>query len=189
LKNSKQSNKLRQFSPKFLNYKRDMQKNLVIIRHAKAKEMKDEEADFDRELHKKGISHANMMGRLLKNLHLFPDKIYSSPALRTQMTAEIFAEVLGYEKGKLIFEQNIYEASTSILLEIVNNFDESAHTVFLVGHNPGLTLLADYLCSETVEFIPTTGMVYITFEVDTWKMLSKELGQLVWLKSPKEIEN
>ncbi len=164
-----------------------MQKELLIIRHAKAKEMKVGQADFDRKLSKKGISHAHMMSQILTELSIIPDKIYSSPARRTTMTAEIFAENLNYPQDQLIFDKNIYEAGVSTLLEIVNQMDEAARLTCLVGHNPGLTLLADYLCDSGVEFIPTCGMAYLKFEVDSWQAVSQTTGNLIWLKTPKMI--
>lgn len=162
-----------------------MKKKLLIIRHAKAKEIKPGQADFDRKLSAKGISHAHLMANQLLELGIKADKMYVSPARRTVMTADIFAEVLSYTSDHFIFEKNIYEASFQTLLNIVNQFDEQAETAFIIGHNPGLTYLADYLCGGGIEFIPTTGIAYISFELEKWAWISEGTGNLLWLKTPK----
>lgn len=164
-----------------------MQRNLIIVRHAKAKEITTGQADFDRKLSKRGVSDAHLIGQMLKELAIQPDKIYASPSRRTTMTANILAEELAYPADELIFDHEIYEASSNTLLNIVNNFDDHIKVAFLIGHNPGLTLLADYLSNANIEFIPTSGMVNLVFEMESWKMVSKDLGSLVWFKSPKMI--
>lgn len=164
-----------------------MQKTLLIIRHAKAKEIKIGQADFERKLSKKGIGHANTMANILEEIQVKPDKIYASPAQRTKMTAEIFAETLQHSLDNLVFKKDIYEASSNTLLDIVTNFDDHVQVAFIVGHNPGVTLLADDLTEAGVDFIPTCGMALITFEIDSWRMVSRGLGSLVWLKKPKMI--
>lgn len=162
-----------------------MGKQLFIIRHSKAKEIKVAQRDFDRELSAKGIGHAHLMANQLVELGIGVQKMYVSPARRTVMTARIFSEVLSYPLADIIYDKRIYEASLQTLLSLVNTFDEASDTVFLIGHNPGLTYLADHLSYESVEFLPTTGIAYISFEVDEWALLSGGLGKLEWLKTPK----
>ena len=162
-----------------------MQKSLYIIRHSKAKLIKSGQNDFDRKLSKKGIGHAQIMGDFLLKMGVEPDKFYVSPARRTKMTAETIAEMLKYDKENFIFENNIYEAGTKTLLDVVNNFDDQANTVFLIGHNPGLTMLADYLGDTEIGFMPTSGIVYLTFNIESWKHVSKGTGLFRWHKSPK----
>ncbi|NJL15573.1 MAG: hypothetical protein HC913_22905 [Microscillaceae bacterium] len=77
-----------------------MSKQLCLIRHAKAKEIKPEQADFDRKLAKRGRADAEVMAQQLLSLSLKPDLLYCSPAERTRETVEIFAQVLGYATEK-----------------------------------------------------------------------------------------
>lgn len=164
-----------------------MQRELLIIRHAKAEEIQSGQDDFDRALKKRGLRDSEKMAKLLFERQLNPDLICSSPAKRTTMTAEIMAEILGYDKEKISFEQDIYEAGLSTLLHITNQLPDEAKRIYMVGHNPGFTLLADYLGDERVDFIPTCGIVYLRFELETWTMLTQGLGHTVWVEIPKEI--
>ncbi|GAB4407657.1 MAG: phosphohistidine phosphatase SixA [Microscillaceae bacterium] len=162
-----------------------MSKQLCLIRHAKAKEIKPEQVDFDRKLAKRGRADAEAMAQQLLPLGLKPTLIYSSPAERTRETAEIFAQVLGYAPEKIVHVPEVYEANLQTLLEVVNKMSDEADTALLVGHNPGLTVLADYLSPTEVAFLPTTGMALFEFEVDSWSEISGSTGTLLWLKNPK----
>ena len=164
-----------------------MQREILIIRHAKAEEIRYGQNDFDRALKKRGLRDSDKMGNLLLNRQLNPDLICSSPAKRTTMTAEIMADILGYDKDKILFKSEIYEAGLITLLNIVNSFPDDAQRIYMVGHNPGFTMLADYLGDQNIDFIPTCGIAYIRFELDSWTMVSKGLGQTVWLEIPKAI--
>jgi phosphohistidine phosphatase len=164
-----------------------MPKHLWIIRHAKAKDIEFGEADFDRKLSKRGKEDAEEMANELKKKGILPDKIYVSPAKRTRKTAEIMAEVLNYSEDNLVEIAGIYEASQQTLLKIINSFDDDANQVLLIGHNPGLTLVADYLSDKDIDFLPTCGVAYIQFDFDSWQLVSRNTGKLQWLKSPKEI--
>jgi len=162
-----------------------MSKHLFIIRHAKTEEIQMEQDDFDRGLLPRGHSDANLIAKTLIELHHLPDKIYSSPAMRTTQTARIFCEVMKINFQEIVFEDSIYEASLQALLNLIVNFDESAEKVFLIGHNPSLCMLADYLTEEEIYSLPTSGTVYIRFEIEKWGEISKGLGHLEWLKTPK----
>jgi phosphohistidine phosphatase len=164
-----------------------MPKHLWIIRHAKAKDIEFGEADFERKLSKRGKEDAEEMAIELKKKGISPDKIYVSPAKRTRKTAEIMAEVLNYPIDNLVEIAGIYEASQQTLAKIIHNFDDSVSQVLLIGHNPGLTLVADYLSDQEIDFLPTCGVAYIQFEVDSWQLISRNTGKFQWLKSPKEI--
>ena len=137
-------------------------KKLVIIRHAKAEVNDGSIDDFDRDLNERGFKDALFMGTFLKDKNLIPDLIMSSPAKRAMMTADLIAKEVKYEKS--IFPNNyIYEAYVDALQEIVSYIHDDNDTVFLIGHNPGVSALAYMLC-DLKESIPTCATVEIAFE-------------------------
>ncbi len=166
-----------------------MSKDLFIIRHAKTEQASLGQADFERQLTERGHTDAQLMGKMLKELDIKPDKIYASPAVRTTQTAQILCQSLAISLETIIFEPSIYEASLKTLFELVSQFDEEVHCAFIVGHNPGLMLLADYLSSTSVDFMPTSGTLYLHFEIDTWQEVSAGLGQHKWFKTPKMLKS
>jgi phosphohistidine phosphatase len=159
-------------------------RKLVIIRHAKSDWEDKNLDDFERPLNTRGLKNAPFMGKFLKEKKLTPDLIISSPATRAITTAEIIAKEVGYEK-EITQNQYIYEAYVNTLQEIVSYIHDDNETVFLVGHNPGVSALA-YMLSELKESIPTCATVEINFSVDSWMDVSRENGKLISYDFPKK---
>ena len=161
-----------------------MGKNLLIIRHAKAIQYGYED-DFNRKLRKKGIAQIEKMSSTLAALKVYPDKIVSSAALRTKQTAEEFAKHLKYPLENIVLEQVMYDAYVENILKVINHLDNQYQTVFMIGHNPTFSYLADYLTGENQYVLPTCGMVNVYFQTNDWAEVSGGLGETVWFKYPK----
>ena len=58
----------------------------------------------------------------------------------------------------------------------------------LIGHNPGLLLLAEYLTTFTHGSIPTCGVVGIELMIDDWKDIHKDCGKLLFFEMPNKKE-
>ncbi len=159
-------------------------KKLLIIRHAKSDWDDDTIDDYDRPLNKKGLKNAPFMGGILKQKGIKPDKIISSPALRAITTAQLIAKEIEYEKT-ITPNQYIYEAYVNSLQEIVEYLHDSDDTVFLVGHNPGVSALAYVMCGLT-EQLPTCAIVEINFECDSWLDANKQNAKLISYEYPKK---
>ncbi|MDN3588900.1 histidine phosphatase family protein [Pedobacter aquatilis] len=163
-----------------------MAKQLLLVRHGKSDWGNLGLKDFDRPLNKRGKENAPEMAERLINRGFKFDLIVSSPAKRAKSTAKFFAEA--YQVEEIQYEESIYEASSSTLLKVVNNLDDSANTVLMLGHNPGFTDLANELSDADIYNIPTAGMVLISFPFDSWQMVSKGTGDLVFFDYPKNTD-
>ncbi|WP_231489832.1 histidine phosphatase family protein [Pedobacter sp. Leaf170] len=160
-----------------------MAKQLLLVRHGKSDWGNLDLKDFDRPLNKRGKENApEMAERLLKKGFKF-DLIVSSPAKRAKTTAKFFAEA--YNVDDIRYEESIYEANTTTLLKVVNGLDDAANIIVMFGHNPGFTDLANELSDADIYNIPTAGMVLMSFPFDSWKMVSKGTGELVFFDYPK----
>jgi phosphohistidine phosphatase len=163
-----------------------MAKKLLLVRHGKSDWGNLDLKDFDRPLNKRGKENApEMAERLLEKGFNF-DLIVSSPAKRAKSTAKYFAEA--YKVDQIQFEESIYEANTTALLKVVNDLNDAANTVIMFGHNPGFTDFANELSNADIYNIPTAGMVLIYFPFDSWKMVSKGTGELVFFDYPKNTD-
>ncbi|WP_418641144.1 SixA phosphatase family protein [Sulfurimonas sp. ST-27] len=160
-------------------------KTLYIIRHAKSSWKNMDLDDFDRPLNKRGRHDAPMMGERLRKKKSMPDLILSSPAKRAKMTAESIAKKVHYNKKKIVYDQNIYEADVSTLEDILMDIDDKYNTVFLVGHNPGLNELAEHYAGYT-ENLPTCGIVSIAFTCKQWKDIDSDNAKLLFIDYPKK---
>lgn len=160
-----------------------MAKQLLLVRHGKSDWGNLDLKDFDRPLNKRGKENAPEMAERLINRGFKIDQIVSSPAKRAKSTAKYFAEA--YQIDQIQFEESIYEANTTALLKVVNGLNDAADQVVMFGHNPGFTDFANELSGADIYNIPTAGMVLISFPFDSWQMVSKGTGDLVFFDYPK----
>lgn len=164
-------------------------KKLILIRHAKSDWNSDAKTDFERPLNKRGHKDASEMAERLLNKHLIPQLLVSSPAVRAYTTAKYFAEAFNIDKKLIKTELEIYEASPSTLLKVINDLDNKYDFVALFGHNPGITNLAISLCDTNVYDMPTCGLILIEFPFDDWKLISKNTGEEKLYDFPKNEED
>jgi phosphohistidine phosphatase len=164
-------------------------RELFLIRHAKSSWDDPTLADFDRPLNKRGREDAPLMGRFLKKSGIKPDLIVSSPAKRAKKTARIVAEELGYDKDDILFVDGIYEASLQSLIYTVCGFPDEAKRVMLVGHNPGITELANALGDVAIDNVPTAGIVGIALDAEQWREARRMKGHTVLFEYPKKIKS
>jgi phosphohistidine phosphatase len=162
-------------------YCSDMKK-LLLISHAKATH-DNAYKDFERPLTDRGIKDAEFMaGKILED-KIVPQVLFTSPAIRTLATADIFSEFLSLSKPKQ--DGRIYEASRVTLLDVINGFDDKHDFIGLVGHNPTIEDISHYLTKIPLGF-PTCGVALIEFPFDSWKMVSGGTGTLKWHAGPKD---
>ncbi len=145
-------------------------KTLTILRHAKSSWDSPSLADSERPLNKRGERDAPVMARRIQESGIRPSLILSSPAVRAWTTARIVAKALGYPLEFLQRERDLYLASCSQLLSIVARQDEGFNNLMIVGHNPGLTDLVNYLLPGTTGNLPTSGVVSVKIGSDTWDL-------------------
>ena len=111
-----------------------MTHELLLLRHAKSDWAVDMD-DFSRPLKKRGRRAAKQVGRWLREQHLIPDTILSSPATRALATAQRVCRQLDIDESAIICDPRIYEADAKTLLAVLKNLRHERR-VLLVGHNP-----------------------------------------------------
>lgn len=113
------------------------------------------------------------------------DALVSSPATRAIETAKYFASALKIEESSIFLKKNIYDASISDLLEVINALPESLKSVMLFGHNPGFSQLAYYLTGQPIE-MPTCSIVHIEIAQEKWQHIVADSGHLIHFDYPKK---
>lgn len=164
-------------------------KKLFIIRHAKSSWDNPELEDFDRPLNKRGQKDAPRMGKRLKQKRITPDIMLSSPAERALDTCIAIAKVLDFNQSKIKTEFKLYHASEDEILNVLRNLKDSPRdseeVVLLFGHNPGLTEFANSLLNETIDNIPTCGIVGAELRVEHWQDVAFGCGKMLFFDFPK----
>ena len=160
-------------------------KRLVVIRHAKSSWKDPGLRDFERPLNKRGKADAPEMGRRLALRSLIPDRLLASPAKRAIRTAEIIAGAIGFPAERIIRVDPLYGAGVADLVGILQGLDDSEETVYLVGHNPGLTDLVNFVCSAFLDNLPTCGVFCADFDISSWKEIGRHRGKCLFMDFPK----
>ncbi len=161
-------------------------KYFYLIRHAKSSWEHPGLSDRERPLNKRGKRDAPFMAGRLKLHGVLPDLIYTSPAKRACKTAEAIAECLGCPSERIRRQDEIYTSDMNLLLQLVQNTEDSVNRLFLVGHNYVLTDFAEYLTSEVLGNIPTCGIVGVAFELDSWREVAGGRGRMLFFDYPKK---
>jgi len=163
-------------------------KTLYILRHAKSSWEFEELSDHDRPLNKRGRNDAPLMGRELSSRGVLPDLIVSSPAVRAITTATLVGKEMGYDPDDIIIDERIYGADKNVLLEVAQETPAEHESVMLVGHNEAITDFANMLSPEVVGSIPTTGVVALSFDCESWYDISRENAEFLFFDFPKNYE-
>ena len=162
-------------------------KTIYLIKHAKSDWSVSGISDAERDISKKGRKDIKTIGSYLTLRGILPDIILSSYALRAAQTSDILAQTIQSEAPKHYLNE-LYLTSADEIKEIIMVQDEAIESMFIVGHNPQLTELANMLTDEHIAKIPSLGIVAIDFDIDDWSELENKNGEIDFFIYPKQFE-
>ena len=162
-----------------------MAKKLVLIRHAKS-DWNVGVDDYNRPLNERGRKDAPNMGKHLKSINLLPDKIVSSSAERAITTARLIANGLRFPLQEIIETKGLYHASPKTILKQASLIENDVNTLFIVGHNPGISEFLSYLVDDDYE-LKTCCVAVLELKVVEWSALFQGTCILKQYISPREI--
>lgn len=152
-----------------------MVRKLYLLRHGQAA-VEHGLRDFDRHLTPTGNRQLSALATRLKGLGFYPDKIYSSPSKRTRETAAIVSHELNYLLP-IEYIDGIYEASVKTLFDMVVQSDDSCQSLLIIGHNPAISYLFEYLTDSDYVGMTPGEIICVEFENLQWSEVSKGLGR------------
>lgn len=126
------------------------------------------------------------MGTVLAKLKIKPDLIISSPANRAAMTARVIAAAIDYPLEDIQYSEAIYEFGENALLEVVKQIDDAVQEAMIVGHNPAINGLANYIGDQPISNIPTCGVFCAALEISSWKDIDAHCGKMKFFEFPKK---
>ncbi|GEM51700.1 histidine phosphatase family protein [Empedobacter brevis] len=160
-------------------------KNLFLMRHAKSK-WNENVSDQFRSITEIGEFKTKKVAHFLKdNLDLKFDKIFSSKAVRAKETSQIVKPIL-FPAQNIQIEDELYTFSHYLLDKWIRKLDNQFENVLIFGHNPAFTDITNQLGNEMIYNLPTSGFVWIQFDIDNWKTIGK--GKTMKIIIPKEIK-
>jgi phosphohistidine phosphatase len=162
-------------------------KRLLLLRHAKAVPAEQPLADIARPLAERGQRDARRVGERLRQHDRPPERILTSPALRTLQTAQLVATAFDHPHDAIAIERRLYLAEPAALLAVIAMQSAAIESLLVVGHNPGLTeLVHELLPRFNVDDLPTGAVVALDYPLDTeWTQLRTAAGRLAYYDFPK----
>ncbi len=160
-------------------------KTLTIVRHGKSSWDYTDVNDIDRPLKVRGINDAYTMAQRLDSAGHKCDLIISSPASRAIHTALIFSRVLNISDEKMKINSGLFHAGEDEIMDIIYGVDDQVSALMIYGHNPGFTLLANYLSTLSIPNVPTAGLVILEFECQKWNEIDKTNCKTQFFDYPK----
>jgi phosphohistidine phosphatase len=185
---------LSRLAPVGANRSEDKMKTLLVLRHAKSSWDDSSLADFDRPLASRGQKAAKRIGSELATRGWLPDLALVSPAARTRQTWELVSAELP-AKPPADFREALYAAPAEKILDEIKKAPETANTLLVLGHNPGLEYLARQIGGEESDAdilerlrkkFPTAALARFTFD-GGWQELKPNSARLTHFLAPKEL--
>ena len=171
-------------------------KRLILFRHAKSDWDDPVARDFDRPLNRRGEKAALVMGEFAKARGLQFDMVVASPAVRVVETLNSFFTSYG-EVVDPHWDRRIYLASTATLFDVIRDLPDSAGSVLMSGHNPGLEeLILDLVpddgaspLREDVEVkFPTASIAVMDLPIDHWSEAKPNIADLASFTRPRDLD-
>jgi len=160
-------------------------KNLILVRHAKSS-WDYNVSDDKRPLENRGITDTQLVSLKFKD-HLFQtDMVFSSPANRALTTCKIFLKNLEISDKLLIVSHKLYDFSGENVIDFIKNIDKQLNNVIIFGHNYAFTSISNRFGSIFIDNLPTCGLVWIQFDVDSWEDI--ETGKTLLIIRPKDLK-
>jgi phosphohistidine phosphatase len=119
---------------------------LILFRHGKAEPDSESGEDFDRRLTARGIRESAEMGARLADMGFQPVVALVSPAARAKQTWE--SAQAAFPSAQTRFLDHLYHADPHTIRRAAEEAGETAGTVAMVGHNPGMQELTVRLLQE-----------------------------------------
>ncbi|PHQ25819.1 histidine phosphatase [Marinobacter guineae] len=159
-------------------------KHLFLVRHAKSSWADEGLSDRDRPLNARGESQLAPLSKALRSSSAFDGEIVSSDAARALATLDgVLPDDIPPERRHTHSE--LYTFDYQRLLSWLQHRDEESR-IMLVGHNPALLELAQWLLEQPPEQLPTASVIHIRLPIERWHQLDRGKGKLVALLTPPD---
>lgn len=148
-------------------------KTLYILRHAKSDWSVPGQDDTDRPIREKGIKRTGLIIKYMISRNEKPDLIMSSHALRAVETSKLIARGMNYPVKNILVNPRIYYWNEEQLGNVFYELDEELSSLLIVGHNPAFTNFANLYLQKPIEYLPTSGLVCVKFNIEKWQDLDR----------------
>ena len=162
-------------------------RRLTLIRHAEAgSEHGSRIRDYNRPLTVRGRQDASRLGGHFAVLGIEPGRVWTSDAERALTTSQILAAAMELPPGRLEIRSGLYLAHMDTLRDFIREADADIPHLAVVGHNPGLSELWNWLCDKEGFGLPTCGWAQLELGISRWTQLDRGCAELLEFDVPEE---
>lgn len=163
-------------------------KTLHLLRHAKSSWDDPKLSDRDRKLNKRGKRDAARMGEALSR-RMTPMPVVVSPARRAQRTLGGLCDGWpALAEFDHVTDEDLYTFSADDLFEWLRGQNDEQQSLFIIGHNPALTDLANTLAGDdSLANLPTAGYLELALQIDHWRDMRKGCALIEFSLFPREL--
>ncbi|MEH6470069.1 MAG: histidine phosphatase family protein [Halopseudomonas sp.] len=161
-------------------------KRLILIRHAKSSWKQPQLSDHERPLNKRGKRSIELMRQHLAKQPPKLEMLYSSSATRALTTAVGLADAVSID-GQVEIADTLYDFDWQPIWRFLSHQPDALCSLALVGHNPALQQLYQQITLETLDHLPTCGLLELELEIESWDQLAAGCGQLSQSIFPKQL--
>ena len=126
---------------------------LMLLRHAKSDWTEPKQEDSERPLNGRGRRAAPLLGQKILSQDQLPDRVLCSTAVRAQETWNGLIEAWPddeVQRIEVLFLSKLYLASPATILQTADEYQTDCNALLVVGHNPGMELLASQLANQPI---------------------------------------
>ncbi len=172
---------------------------LLLLRHAKSSWDQAGLDDISRPLSPRGRRAAPLIGRHISGRGLVPNLVLCSTAERAQQTLELVRaewERPAGDGAKVEMRASLYLCPASELLAAIRRLDDDIESAMIIGHNPGMEMLAGQLAvmgdprgvKTMAAKFPTAALAVLDLDVGSWHSVAPGCGFLQSFVRPKDLK-
>lgn len=173
-------------------------RRVLLLRHAKSSWGSADLDDMARPLAPRGRKAAPLIGRHISGQSLVPDLVLCSTAVRARQTLELVIAEWDRAAGddaQVDMRAALYLATVGEMLSAIRRLDDDIECVMIIGHNPGMAILADELASKgdpehlqaMATKFPTAALAVLDFETSSWEAIAPGTGRLRTFVRPRDL--
>ena len=143
-----------------------MQRQLIVLRHAKSSWADSGLSDHERPLNNRGLRDAPRVAQRLNELGWQPQYLLSSDARRTRETSKLMLAV--WEDGIPVeYLSSLYLAGPKELRDALSTVSDEVESLMVVGHNPGWEHVVHKMSGVNV-VMKTATAALLTADCESW---------------------
>ena len=168
-------------------------KQLHLIRHAKSSWEHRELSDHKRPLNARGRQASPLVGRAMHaEIEVSEREIPQFFVSTAQRARETFVGLtIGWpslDEQVAKYDNALYTFNEADLIDWIAAANDDLDSIALIGHNPAMTELCNFLCPTlALSNLPTAGWLWFCFDDDSWgaSVRSRGRGGCHTLYTPK----